>query len=161
MNPRVFLNQQAKDCLLPMGITSENVAKKYNVSREDQDKMALASNQKAAAAQKNGHFRDEIVPVLTKIKDPKTGEIREIVADVDDGVRGDTTLESLSKLKPAFDPKGSSTAGNSSQVSDGAACVVVCSRAYAVRNGLPIIARWISFAVEGVPPAIMGWSQVF
>jgi len=160
-NPKVFLNAQAKACMLPMGITSENVAKQYGVSRQSQDKLAAASHQKAAAATQNGTFRDEIVPVETFIKDPKTGEKKNITVSVDDGIRPETTESSLSKLAPAFQANGTTTAGNSSQVSDGAACVVLASRKFAKEHRLPVIARFISFAVAGVPPEIMGVGPAF
>jgi acetyl-CoA acyltransferase 1 len=156
LNPKVFLNGPAKDCLLPMGITSENVAKEYGVSRQSQDEFAVRSNQKAAAAIKAGKFKPQTVPVKTKVKDPKTGQSKEVVVSQDDGVRGDTTLEGLSKLKPAFDPAGTTTAGNASQVSDGAAAVIVCSRAYANKNNLPILAVFRNYAVAGCPPRVMG-----
>lgn len=156
MNPKIFLNPQAKACLLPMGITSENVAAKYNVTREEQDKLAVQSHQRAAAAIKSGRFKDEIIPVTVKVKDPKTGVEKEIVADTDDGCRPETTYEGLSKLQPAFQKGGSTTAGNASQVSDGAAAVLVTSRAYAQKHGLPILGTLRSFAVAGTPPEVMG-----
>lgn len=161
MNPRVFLNQQAKDCLLPMGITSENVAKRWGVNRKEQDEVALLSNQRAAKAIKEGRFKDEIVPVKVKTKDPKTGAEKEVVIDTDDGVRADTTFEGLSKLKPAFQAGGSTTAGNSSQVSDGAAAVLVARRKKAQQLGLPIIAVFRAFSVVGVDPAVMGIGPAF
>lgn len=155
MNPKVFLNQQAKACLLPMGITSENVAAKWNISRKEQDELAVLSHKKAAAAIASGRFKDEIVPVVTKIKDANGAE-KEIIADTDDGVRVDTTVEGLGKLNAVFQKGGSTTAGNASQVSDGAGAVLVSSRAYAEKAGLPIIAKFISFAAVGVPPEVMG-----
>lgn len=161
MNPRVFLNQQAKDCLLPMGITSENVAKKWGVNRKEQDEVAVLSNQRAAKAIKEGRFKDEIVPVKVKTKDPKTGAEKEVVIDTDDGVRADTTFEGLSKLKPAFQAGGTTTAGNSSQVSDGAAAVLVTKRKKAQQLGLPIIGVFRAFSVVGVDPAVMGIGPAF
>lgn len=156
MNPKIFMNPQAKACLLPMGITSENVAARYNVTREEQDKLAVQSHQRAAAAIKSGRFKDEIIPVTVKVKDPKTGVEKEVVADTDDGCRPETTFESLSKLQPAFQKGGSTTAGNASQVSDGAAAVLVTSRAYAQKHGLPILGSLRSFAVAGTAPEVMG-----
>jgi acetyl-CoA acyltransferase 1 len=117
VNPRLQQFKQAQDCLLPMGITSENVAAKFNVTRKEQDQAALASHQKAAAAIKSGRFKDEIIPVETKVVDPKTGDETKIVVSVDDGVRADISLEGLLKLKPVFKKDGTTTAGNSSQVS--------------------------------------------
>jgi len=143
------------DCLVPMGITSENVAAKYNISREEQDKFALASNQKAAAAQKNGLYKDEIIPITVTVKD-KDGNEKTVTVSQDEGIRADTSLEGLAKLKPAFKQGGSTTAGNSSQTSDGAAVVVAMTRAEAKKRGLPILGRFLSYAVVGVPPAIMG-----
>jgi len=143
------------DCLIPMGITSENVAAKYNLTREEQDNFALLSNQKAAAAQKNGLFKDELISVTTTVKD-KDGNDKTITVSQDEGVRPETTLEGLAKLKPAFKPGGSTTAGNSSQTSDGAAVVVAMTRAEAKKRNLPILGRFLSYAVVGVPPNIMG-----
>jgi len=156
MNPKVFVNKQAKDCLLPMGITSENVAARYGVTRQEQDEFSVRSHQKAAAAIKAGNFKAEIVPMTVKIKDPKSGEEKEIVADTDDGVRPGTTLETLSKLKAVFQKGGSTTAGNASQVTDGAAAVLAMKRSTAESLGLPIQGVFRAFAVAGVPPAVMG-----
>jgi acetyl-CoA acyltransferase 1 len=120
VSPAVLANKGAKACLLPMGLTSENVAAHYKVSREDQDKLAVASHQKAGAAIKNGTFKDEIVPVATKVKDAKTGEETAVTIAIDDGVRASTTYEQLAALKPAFKKDGgSTTAGNASQVRGG------------------------------------------
>jgi acetyl-CoA acyltransferase 1 len=139
-----------QDCLLPMGITSENVAKQYNVSRAKQDAFALSSYNKALEAQKNGYFKEEILPItITKEDGTK------VVADKDDGIRP-TTAEGLAKLRPAFTPDGASTAGNSSQVSDGAGAVLLARRSVAEKLGLPIMGKLITFAVAGVPPKIMG-----
>jgi acetyl-CoA acyltransferase 1 len=107
----VLANQDAEDCLLPMGITSENVAKDFNISRKTQDEFAAKSFQKAAAANKAGKFRAEIIPIKTKIIDPKTDKEVEIIVDQDDGIRDGVTPESLAKLKPAFSKDGSTHAG--------------------------------------------------
>jgi acetyl-CoA acyltransferase 1 len=107
----VLTNAEAEDCLLPMGITSENVASEYSISRQIQDEFAAASFQKAAAAQASGKFENEIIPVRVKWTDPKTEVEKEITVDRDDGVRGGVTAESLAKLKPAFSPTGSTHAG--------------------------------------------------
>ena len=149
-------NQDAEDCLLPMGITSENVAKDYGITRKTQDEFAAKSFQKAAAANKAGKFRAEIVPITTKFIDPKTEKVHEIVVDQDDGIRDGVTAESLSKLKPAFSKDGSTHAGNASQVSDGAAAVLLARRSVAKRLGLPIIGKFVQAATVGVPPRIMG-----
>ncbi|KAG1752289.1 acetyl-CoA acetyl transferase [Suillus paluster] len=152
----VLTNQEAEDCLIPMGTTSENVASDFGISREAQDKFSAESYQKAAAAQKAGKFKDEIVPLKVKITDPKTDKVSEIVVDMDDGIRDGVTAESLSKLKPAFTKNGTTHAGNASQVSDGAAAVVLARRSVAKRLGLPIVGKYVASAVVGVPPRIMG-----
>ncbi|OSD00140.1 thiolase [Trametes coccinea BRFM310] len=152
----VLSNKEAEDCLLPMGITSENVAADYNISRQVQDEFAAKSFQKAAAAQKAGKFKDEIVPLKVKWTDPKTEEEKEIVVDHDDGVRDGVTAESLAKLKPAFKKDGSTHAGNASQVSDGAAAVLLARRSTAKKLGLPIVGKFVAATAVGVPPRIMG-----
>lgn len=149
-------NQDAADCAMPMGITSENVAKEFNVSRVDQDKFAAESYRRAEAAQKAGLFDEEIVPVKAMFTDPKTGEETEITVSMDDGVRPGTTFESLSKLKPVFSKDGATHAGNASQVSDGAASVLLMKRSKAQSLGLPIIGKYCHAATVGVPPRIMG-----
>lgn len=155
ISENVFEHEGARNCLMPMGITSENVAAKFKVSRERQDTFAAESHRKAAAAQKAGLFKDEIVPVATKLKDKDGGE-KALVVTEDDGIRGETTAASLSKLKPAFQKEGTTTAGNSSQVTDGAAAVLLARRSVAEKLGLPIIARFVAFSVVGCPPEIMG-----
>ncbi|KAH9889021.1 acetyl-CoA acetyl transferase [Cubamyces lactineus] len=152
----VLQNQEAEDCLLPMGITSENVAADFGISREAQDAFAAKSFQKAAAAQKAGKFKDEIVPLKVKWVDPKTEQEKEIVVDHDDGVRDGVTPESLAKLKPVFKKDGSTHAGNASQVSDGAAAVLLARRSVAKKLGLPIVGKFVAAAYTGVPPRIMG-----
>jgi len=111
VNPKVELFSQARDCLLPMGLTSENVAHRFGITRLEQDQAAVESHRKAAAAAAAGKFKEEIVPVHTKIVDPKTGEEKEIIVSADDGIRAGTSLAVLSKLKPAFSKDGSTTAG--------------------------------------------------
>ncbi|ETN13725.1 hypothetical protein PPTG_08457 [Phytophthora nicotianae INRA-310] len=152
---RVGQVQDAMDCTVPMGITSENVAEKYGISRTKQDELAALSHAKAAAAQANGWFKEEITPVSTVIKD-KDGNEKSVIISQDDGVRAGTTVEKLAKLRPAFKEGGSTTAGNSSQVSDGAAAVLLMRRSVAKQMGLPILGRFVSYAVAGVPPALMG-----
>ncbi len=141
-----------------MGITAELVAKKYGISREDQDRFALGSHQKAAAAIEAGRFKDEILLVeieVAEIVKNKVQKKKELIT-IDDGVRADTTYEGLAKLKPAFKVDGSVTAGNSSQMTDGAAAVLVVSEEYLKELGKDPLARFVAFAVRGVAPEIMG-----
>ncbi|KAJ7684800.1 acetyl-CoA acetyl transferase [Mycena polygramma] len=152
----VLSTKEAADCLIPMGITSENVAADYNISRDVQDAFAASSFQKAAKAQKEGRFKAEILPIEVTWVDPKTEEEKKIVVDFDDGVRDGVTKESLAKLKPAFSKDGSTHAGNASQVSDGAAAVLLARRSVAKKLGLPIIGKYVAAAAIGVPPRIMG-----
>ena len=156
MNPRVASSSQAQSCLIPMGITSENVAERWRISREAQDTVAARSHARAAAAQKSGRFDSQIVPVHTKWKDPKTGVVSDVVISRDDGVREGVTTEALAKLPAVFKKGGSTTPGNASQVSDGAGCVVLARRSYAEAKGLPIMGRFVSFAAVGVDPKVMG-----
>lgn len=145
-----------------MGITAELVAAKYEISRDDQDAFALASHQKAAAAIAAGNFADEIIPVdieHVSLVGKKINKQKETVA-IDDGVRTDTTIEGLAKLRPAFKIDGTVTAGSSSQMTDGAAAVLVVSEDYLKRIAQDPIARFVSFAVRGVPPEIMGIGPV-
>ncbi|CAN1269787.1 3-ketoacyl CoA thiolase 1, peroxisomal [Linum perenne] len=146
-NPRVESFVQARDCLLPMGITSENVAQRFGVTRQEQDQAAVESHKKAAAATAAGKFKDEIVPVSTKMP---------VTISVDDGIRPNTNLADLAKLKPAFKKDGTTTAGTASQVSDGAGAVLLMKRSLAIQKGLPILGVFRSFAAVGVDPAVMG-----
>jgi acetyl-CoA acyltransferase 1 len=154
LNKNIMQAPEAVDCLLPMGITSENVAESFKISRQAQDEFAASSQSKAAKAQKNGLFKDEIIPVNTVTVNAE-GKETPITVSADDGIRA-TTPAALAELKPAFKKDGSTTAGNSSQVSDGAAAVLVMTRAEATRRGLPILGKFISAAVVGVPPKVMG-----
>uniref|UniRef100_A0A0C9SAY4 acetyl-CoA C-acyltransferase n=1 Tax=Wollemia nobilis TaxID=56998 RepID=A0A0C9SAY4_9CONI len=156
VNPKVETQRQAQDCLLPMGITSENVAERYGVTRQDQDQAAVESHRRAAAATATGKFKDEIIPVKTKLVDPKTGDEKAVTISVDDGIRPNASLSDLAKLKPAFKKDGTTTAGNSSQVSDGAGAVLLMKRATAIEKGLPILGVFRSFTAVGVDPAVMG-----
>uniref|UniRef100_A0A5B6ZPB4 acetyl-CoA C-acyltransferase n=1 Tax=Davidia involucrata TaxID=16924 RepID=A0A5B6ZPB4_DAVIN len=156
VNPRVESFAEARDCLLPMGITSENVAQRYGVTRQEQDQAAVVSHKRAAAATASGKFKDEIIPVSTKIVDPKTGEERPVSIFVDDGIRPNTNVTDLAKLKTAFKKDGTTTAGNASQVSDGAGAVLLMKRSLAMQKGLPILGVFRSFAAVGVDPAVMG-----
>ncbi|XP_030476992.1 3-ketoacyl-CoA thiolase 2, peroxisomal [Syzygium oleosum] len=156
VNPKVKSFAQAQNCLLPMGVTSENVAHRFGVTRQEQDQAAVESHRKAAAATAAGRFKDEIIPVATKIVDPKTGDEKPVTIAVDDGIRPSTTVSDLAKLKPVFKKDGSTTAGNSSQVSDGAGAVLLMKRSLAMQKGLPILGVFRTFAAVGVDPAIMG-----
>jgi acetyl-CoA acyltransferase len=137
-----------------MGTTAEVVARQFGIGREEQDAFALRSHQRAAAAIAAGKFKDEIVPLNVRTMDNATW--REFVFDTDEGPRADTSLAALAKLKPAFDPRGTVTAGNSSQINDGAAAAVVMSDTKAAEMGLEPLAFVQSWAVAGVPPDIMG-----
>ncbi len=156
--PNPYLALEYPGVYLSMGLTAENVAEQYNVTREDQDKFALRSHQRAIAAQDAGKFKDEIVPLEVSIVEPENGGVREsrYVFDMDEGPRRDSTLEALAKLKPVFRDRGTVTAGNSSQTNDGAAAVVVMEGEKAKALGLKPLVRMVSFAVAGVPPEIMG-----
>lgn len=145
-----------------MGMTAENLARKYEISRTEQDEFALASHAKAHAAQEANRFQDEIVKVPVRVDKRKGAKIEttEITFDKDELVRPDGTLETLAKLKPSFHVKGTVTPANSSPISDGAAAVMVMSKAKAEAHGLTPIAEFLSFAVAGVPPEIMGIGPV-
>ncbi|KAL9282826.1 3-ketoacyl-CoA thiolase 5, peroxisomal [Arabidopsis thaliana] len=155
-NPRAQDFPKARDCLLPMGITSENVAERFGVTREEQDMAAVESHKRAAAAIASGKLKDEIIPVATKIVDPETKAEKAIVVSVDDGVRPNSNMADLAKLKTVFKQNGSTTAGNASQISDGAGAVLLMKRSLAMKKGLPILGVFRSFAVTGVEPSVMG-----
>lgn len=147
-----------------MGQTAENVAKRYNVSREDQDAFAAASHKKAAAAMKDGRFKDELVPIPVKITNLGPDEkpvTKEIIYDYEEGIRADITAESLAKLKPVFVPGGCVTAGNASQTTDGASAVIVMSADKAKELGLKPRLKFVNFAVHGCAPDEMGIGPVF
>ena len=157
--PNPYLVEHDPDVYLSMGLTAENVARKYSVSREDADAFALRSHQRAIAAQESGKFADDgIVPLDVTISE--AGETEHFTFDRDEGPRADTNEAVLAKLKPVFHAKGVVTAGNSSQTSDGAAAVIVMSRRRAEELGLKPLARFVSYAVGGVPPEIMGMGPV-
>jgi acetyl-CoA acyltransferase 1 len=156
-HPEVLKNQEAADCLQPMGQTSENVGKDFNVTREQQDRYAAESYRRAEVAQRAGWFDDEIVPIVTEVKDPKTGEKKTVTLTKDEGPRWGTTFESLSKIRPAFPDFGDkSTGGNSSQVTDGAAAVLLMKRSRAIELGQPILGKFVGATVAGLAPRIMG-----
>ena len=141
-----------------MGITAELVAAKYGISRVDQDAFAAESHRRAAAAIAAGKFKDEIVPVEFETASLVGGKMKRSkeILDTDEGVRGDSSVEGLSGLKPAFKVGGTVTAGNSSQMTDGAAAVLVVSDEWLERRGKKALARFVAFAVKGVPPELMG-----
>ncbi|HEY4554278.1 MAG TPA: acetyl-CoA C-acetyltransferase [Bacillaceae bacterium] len=163
VRPNIRLAESAPQYYMSMGHTAEEVARKFSISREDQDAFAVRSHQKAAKAIAEGKFDDEIVPVNVVVRsvgaDNKLKE-NQIEFSRDEGVRPDTNMEVLSKLRPAFSVSGSVTAGNSSQTSDGAAAVMVMDREKAVSLGLKPMVKFRSFAVAGVPPEIMGIGPV-
>lgn len=153
----VLENQEACDCMQSMGQTSENVGRDFNVSREQQDLYACESYRRAEVAQKNGWFDDEIVPIVIQVKDPKTGKETAVTLTKDEGPRWGTTYEALSKIRPAFKQFGGrSTGGNSSQVTDGAAAVLLMKRSMAEKLGQPILAKFVGVTVQGLAPRIMG-----
>jgi enoyl-CoA hydratase/3-hydroxyacyl-CoA dehydrogenase len=154
-NPNALSNPAVASSYMPMGQTSENVAKKFGVSRETQDKFAVESHAKAAKAIKQGKL-SHIVPVATEMVDAKTKEKTKVTVTMDEGVREGTTVQDLAKLRPAFAKEGTTTAGNSSQMSDGAAAVIVMSRRKAAQLGLKPLAVLRSYYVGGCDPAIMG-----
>jgi acetyl-CoA C-acetyltransferase len=160
MGDLTFLDTMLKDGLWDafhgyhMGITAENVAKEYQITRGEQDEFAAASQQKASAAQKAGKFKEEIVPVTVTTRKGDT-----VVSD-DEYIRHDASIEGMAKLRPAFQKDGTVTAGNASGINDGAAAVVVMSAAQADKRGLTPLARIVSFATAGVDPALMGTGPI-
>lgn len=161
-NPRIV--DTYPDYYLNMGLTAENLARKYEITREQADEFSLGSHQKAAAAIKEGRFKDEIVPVNIFVDEfDEKGRVRrkEVVFDTDEGVRYDASIEGFAKLKPVFHVKGTVTAGNSSQMSDGAAAAVIMSLEKANELGLKPLARFVSFATAGCLPEEMGIGPVY
>lgn len=160
--PNPWLVDHRPQVYMGMGLTAEELQSKYNVSREDQDSFAFRSHQRALNAQSLKHFTEEIVPVkldFTALENGKPVHHRVTFAK-DEGPRADTSMEALAKLKPVFHAAGTVTAGNSSQMSDGAAAALIMSDARARELGLKPLARFVSFAVAGVPPEIMGIGPV-
>ncbi|MCC5932768.1 MAG: acetyl-CoA C-acyltransferase [Balneolales bacterium] len=156
--PDPYMAEHHPNVYVGMGITAENVAMKYKISRDDQDEFAYQSHRKAVEALQQGVFKDEIVPVeaiVTYMKDGRPAE-KSFVFDTDEGPRADTSPEALAKLRPAFNPRGTVTAGNASQMSDGAAATVVMTAEKAKAIGAAPIARLAGYAVAGVAPEIMG-----
>ncbi|KAH7134428.1 Thiolase, N-terminal domain-containing protein [Dactylonectria macrodidyma] len=153
--------QSAADCLMPMGITSENVATRYGISRRMQDEFALTSHTRAFHAQSTGRFDSEIVPIEVVTANSETGEQTRVRVEVDDTIRPNVTLEKLAKLKPAFIDNGGSTAGNSSQISDGASAVILARRSWAEARGLKPIGRFLGTQVAGCEPDEMGMGPLY
>ncbi len=157
--PNIKYVQEKPDYYWGMGLTAEAVARDYKVSREDQDKFGLESNQKAVAAIKEGKFKNEIVPFNVQeiyLDEKEKRQVREYIVDTDEGPRGDSTLEKMATLKPVFDARGTVTAGNSSQTSDGAAFVLIVSERMLKQLNVKPIARLVDYAVAGVEPRVMG-----
>jgi acetyl-CoA acyltransferase len=163
-SPNPFLMEHYPDSYLSMGLTAENLARKYQITRQQQDELALRSHQRAVAAIDAGRFKDEVVPLevidvsLNGKDEPVT---RKIVFDTDEGPRRDTSLEALAKLKPAFHARGTITPGNASQMSDGAAAAIVMSMDRAKALGAKPLARFVSYAAAGTLPEEMGIGPVF
>jgi acetyl-CoA acyltransferase len=163
IRPNPYLVEHYPDFYLNMGLATENVARKYEVSREEQDAFALQSHRRAAAAQDAGKFDEEIVPLkvtFEELNEKGKKTTREVTFSRDEGVRRDTSEEGLAKLKPAFHAKGTITAGNASQMSDGAAAVVVMSDERARQLNLKPLARFVAYATAGCPPEEMGIGPV-
>jgi acetyl-CoA acyltransferase len=167
LSPNPTLVDTYPDTYLNMGLTAENLARKYEITREQADEFSVRSHQNAAAAIDGGRFKDEIVPFTVATRELETDEkgrgrirVKETIFEVDEGVRRDTTLEGLAKLRPAFHVKGTVTAGNSSQTSDGAAAALVMSAERAQALGLQPMARFVAFATGGVAPEEMGIGPV-
>ncbi|KAG0202909.1 hypothetical protein BGX28_004726 [Mortierella sp. GBA30] len=163
ISPAIKAGPGAADCFVPMGITSENVASDFAITREDQDRFSAESHEKALKAQELGLFDAEIVPVKVQqkvtIKDENGQEkqvTKEVIISKDEGPRAGSTVDKLAKLRPVFKKDGSTTAGNASQVSDGAAAVVLMRRSKAQELGCTILGRWCGARVVGCPPRIMG-----
>ena len=162
--PNPYLIEHYPDSYLSMGLTAENLARKYHITRERQDEFALRSHQRALAAIAEGRFKDEVVPLEVVEVSPNgkdKPQTRQIRFDTDEGPRGDTSMDALGKLKPAFHAHGTVTAGNASQTSDGAAVAVVMSAEKAKALGLEPLARFVSFATAGCPPEEMGIGPVY
>ena len=160
MSPQVFAKDENVAIAYGMGITAEKVAEEWNISREDQDAFAVASHRKALAAQAAGEFKTEISPYQVISRQPVVGsntiKLRELLVENDEGPRADTSLEGLAKLRPVFRNGGSVTAGTSSQMSDGAAAVMLASEKAIKEYNLTPLARFVSFSVAGVRPEVMG-----
>ncbi|CAE7178842.1 hypothetical protein CFE70_005954 [Pyrenophora teres f. teres 0-1] len=155
-SPLLDGHTEAANCKVPMGVLSEKMAKEKGILRSAQDAFAASSFQKAVEAQKNGLFDEEIAPLTVKWTDPKTDEEKTITVAADDGIRQGITAESLAKIRPAFSKDGSIHAGNASQISDGAAAVLLMKRSTAQRLGQTILGKFVQASIVGVPPLLMG-----
>jgi acetyl-CoA acyltransferase len=163
-SPNPYLMEHYPDAYLSMGLTAENLAAKYHISREEQDQFSLRSHQRATAAIEQGKFREEIVPlevIDVSMNGGSKPQMRKVTVDKDEGPRRDTSMEALAKLKPTFHAHGTVTAGNASQMSDGAAAAVVMSLNRATALGLMPLARFVSYATAGCPPEEMGVGPVY
>ncbi|RGP60867.1 acetyl-coa acyltransferase [Fusarium sporotrichioides] len=154
--------KSAADCLMPMGITSENVAARYKISRQDQDEYAFLSHKRANKAQADGRFASELVPVEYSVAaETQNGHPSVVRVETDDTIRPGVSMEKLAKLKPAFIENGGSTAGNSSQISDGASAAILARRSWAEERGLKPVARFLGAQVAGCEPDEMGMGPIF
>jgi acetyl-CoA acyltransferase len=158
-SPNPYLVEHNPQAYTSMGLTAENVAAKFGITREEQDRFALSSHQKAARAIKEGKFKEEVLPIFAKVREIQGDgmtKVKEVLFDTEEGVRFDASYEGMAALKPVFKAKGTVTAGNSSQTSDGVAALVLMSKEKAEALKLKPMAVFRSFAVAGVPPEIMG-----
>jgi acetyl-CoA acyltransferase 1 len=155
-SPALEAHKEAANCKVSMGVLSEKMAKSKGIPRSAQDAFAAQSFQRAIQAQKDGLFDEEIAPLTVKWTDPKTDEEKTITVSKDDGVREGITAESLAKIRPAFSKDGSIHAGNASQISDGAAAVLLMKRSTAERLGQTILGKYVQASIVGVPPLLMG-----
>jgi len=163
-SPNPYLVEHNPQAYTSMGLTAENVAAKFGITREEQDRFALSSHQKAARAIKEGKFKEEVLPIFAKVREVQEDgmtKVKEVLFDTEEGVRFDASYEGMAALKPVFKAKGTVTAGNSSQTSDGAAALVLMSKEKAEALKLKPMAIFRSFAVAGVPPEIMGVGPAF
>jgi len=163
-SPNPYLVEHNPQAYTSMGLTAENVAAKFGITREEQDHFALSSHQKAARAIKEGKFKEEVLPIFAKVREAREDgmtKVKEVLFDTEEGVRYDASYEGMAALKPVFKAKGTVTAGNSSQTSDGVAMLVLMSKEKAEALKLKPMAVFRSFAVAGVPPEIMGIGPAF
>jgi acetyl-CoA acyltransferase len=163
-SPNPYLVEHNPQAYTSMGLTAENVAAKFGITREEQDRFALSSHQKAARAIKEGKFKEEVLPIYAKVREIQEDgmtKVKEVLFDTEEGVRFDASYEGMAALKPVFKAKGTVTAGNSSQTSDGAAALVIMSKEKAEALKLKPMAVFRSYAVAGVPPEIMGVGPAF
>lgn len=163
-SPNPYLVENYPEVYSSMGLTAENIAERFGISRKEQDEFALLSHKKASTAILEGKFKEEIVPIpakITEVKEDGRIKVKEVIFERDEGVRFDATIEALASLKPVFKANGTVTAGNSSQTSDGAAILILMSAKRASSMGLKPLALFRSFAVAGVPPEIMGVGPIY